>query len=229
MRWSSFLVAALLVTPAWADQHQKFSQQKWLDAPGSGKDWSRADMELPNMTGWTRARVIKLLGEPGMTYLEIDPSAPDENSRLDTYLLNEENHRSLEINYDALDVVKYAGESNGCKCPTCPETPREVSMDKIKNFAPNLAKRPTIRDAEAMLGTGNLHVAISEAGLFYTTHYTVSWRVTENERMYLFLGGHAASKDVATIDLRDAKLGRSYRLTELWPDCLPREESKFVR
>jgi hypothetical protein len=60
------LAAVLLVTPAWADQHP-FSQQKWLHAPESGKDWSRADMDLPALTGWSRERVIELLGAPGMT------------------------------------------------------------------------------------------------------------------------------------------------------------------
>src|SRR3974377_571100 len=56
-----------------------FSQQKWLKAPNSSPDWSREDMELPNIKGWPRQKVIALLGKPGMTEQVISPHQ-DENT-----------------------------------------------------------------------------------------------------------------------------------------------------
>jgi hypothetical protein len=154
----------------------------------------------------------------------LDLAKPDQDWLEPLRRLEADNYTSLVIAYNVKDVVTQIETGDyGCNCPTCTDKAPEVTMEKIKNFAAHLTSHLSIRDAEAMLGEGILHVSVRTTGGQSITHYTLSYRVAERPNGYLFVRGYTASRELEAVDLRSAPLDGSYTLTEFYSDCLGKD------
>ncbi len=226
-------VAAVLVLVATTlgSRAAEFSADAWRRAvdPAS-RSWSRESIVRDFATvvpesrliGMTRAEILALLGEPGLSERYYYYSGAGPQGRVDFYRLSAANNPSFRLDYAEDDKVKSVLlEASPCVCALCNSESR-VSRAVLERtlLASSSTTQPasSMAEIEKLIGAaGKSDVTKNTVGGQLWANYSEVWRLSDDPNGYFIASGHIAARNWTSLAEAPAY---DLVLVSAWPNCL---------